>query len=108
MAPARPKVDEQLAGKLEALQCCFVLADCREPDHPITFASSGFYELTGYSPDQVLGNNCRFLQGPDTSRQKVCKGFAVVGWYQSTAATVLCLQIMEMRDAIREERTCEV
>ena len=75
MAPARPKVDEQLAGKLEALQCCFVLADCREPDHPITFASSGFYELTGYSPDQVLGNNCRFLQGPDTSRQKVCKGF---------------------------------
>lgn len=87
MSPhTRPKVDGQLAGKLEALQCCFVLADCREPDLPITFASSGFYELTGYSPDQVLGKNCRFLQGPETSRQK----------------------IMEMRDAIREERTCEV
>ncbi|DBA87821.1 TPA: hypothetical protein ACH3X1_004819 [Trebouxia sp. C0004] len=71
-APTRPKVDGQLAGKLEALQCCFVLADCREPDLPITFASSGFYELTGYSPDQVLGKNCRFLQGPETSRQKVC------------------------------------
>ena len=71
MAAARPKLDEQLATQLEALQCCFVLADCQEPDHPITYASSGFYDLTGYSPNQVLGKNCRFLQGPETSRQKV-------------------------------------
>ncbi|KAL3158315.1 hypothetical protein ABBQ38_010559 [Trebouxia sp. C0009 RCD-2024] len=86
MAPARPELDEQLATILNALQFCFVLADCREPDNPITYASSGFYDLTGYSPDEVIGRNCRFLQGPETSRQKV----------------------MEMRDAIREERTCEV
>lgn len=71
MAPARPELDEQLATILNALQFCFVLADCREPDNPITYASSGFYDLTGYSPDEVIGRNCRFLQGPETSRQKV-------------------------------------
>ena len=71
MAPARAELDEHLATILNALHFCFVLADCREPDNPITYASPGFYDLTGYSPDEVIGRNCRFLQGPETSRQKV-------------------------------------
>lgn len=71
MPSARPKVDEQLAKRLEGLNFCFVLADCREPDCPITYASPAFHELTGYPAEEVLGRNCRFLQGPETSRQKV-------------------------------------
>ena len=70
MARAKPKVDAQLARTLEALNFCFVLADCREPDCPITYASPAFHELTGYPADEVIGRNCRFLQGPETSRQK--------------------------------------
>lgn len=30
------------------------------------FASDQFLELTGYAREEVLGRNCRFLQGPDT------------------------------------------
>lgn len=30
---------------------------------PVCFASTGFYATTGYSPDQILGRNCRVLQG---------------------------------------------
>lgn len=71
MVSAKPKLDAQLAKTLEALNFCFVLADYREPDCPITYASPAFHELTGYSAEEVLGRNCRFLQGPETSRQKV-------------------------------------
>jgi diguanylate cyclase (GGDEF)-like protein/PAS domain S-box-containing protein len=48
-----------------------VLADARLPGMPITFANSAFLELTGYEIDEVLGRNCRFLQGPDTDRHVV-------------------------------------
>ena len=57
----------------------FVLSDPRQPDNPIVYVSEGFYQLTGYSAEEVLGTNCRFLQGPETDRQAV----------------------MEIRDAIR-------
>ena len=40
-------------------------------DNPIVYVSSGFLELTGYDLDQVLGRNCRFLQGPGTDQSAV-------------------------------------
>lgn len=33
-----------------------------EPDHEIVWANRYFYRFTGYTPDEVLGHNCRFLQ----------------------------------------------
>lgn len=44
----------------------FVVTDPTLPDNPIVFASQGFYELTGYCAEEVIGRNCRFLQGPYT------------------------------------------
>jgi PAS domain S-box-containing protein len=38
---------------------------------PIVFASDQFLELTGYAREEVLGRNCRFLQGPDTDPKTV-------------------------------------
>jgi len=59
----------------------FLVTDPRLPDNPIVFASAGFMTLTGYSHEEVLGRNCRFLQGPDTDpvdveriRDAVAKG----------------------------------
>jgi len=43
------------------------IADARQKDQPIIYANAAFERLTGYAPDFVLGRNCRFLQGPDTS-----------------------------------------
>jgi PAS domain S-box-containing protein len=39
--------------------------DVRRYDHPIIYASPTFYKLTGYSEQEVLGKNCRFLQSPE-------------------------------------------
>lgn len=60
------QTDFSLIQSLTSGQQNFVLSDPRLPDNPIVFATPGFYELTGYTRDQVLGRNCRFLQGPGT------------------------------------------
>lgn len=63
--------DFSLIESLTSGQQNFVLSDPRLPDNPIVYATPGFYELTGYTRDQVLGRNCRFLQGAGTDRRAV-------------------------------------
>ncbi|WP_404297523.1 EAL domain-containing protein [Halomonas sp.] len=43
-----------------------VMADATQPGMPLVYANDVFYHITGYAPEEVLGHNCRFLQGPDT------------------------------------------
>ena len=42
------------------------IADMRRPDQPLVYANRAFEQLSGMSAQQVLGRNCRFLQGVDT------------------------------------------
>jgi PAS domain-containing protein len=53
--------DRALAASAEGI----TIADARLPDQPLIYANAGFERLTGYSVD-VLGRNCRFLQGSAT------------------------------------------
>lgn len=48
-----------------------IITDATLRDNPILFANDGFYDLTGYGPDEVLGRNCRFLQGENTDTELV-------------------------------------
>jgi len=41
------------------------ITDAKQNDHPIIFANRGFVEMTGYTQEEILGRNCRFLQGTD-------------------------------------------
>lgn len=63
-----------------------VISDPRQPDDPIVFCNPAFEKMTGYSQKEVLGRNCRFLQGPDTD-----------------PAT-----IEQIRSALRQEQECHV
>jgi PAS domain S-box-containing protein len=47
------------------------LADPDEPDMPIVYANSVFEQLTGYTQDETIGRNCRFLQGEDTAQPEI-------------------------------------
>tara|TARA_B100000678_G_scaffold104477_1_gene87411 strand:- start:2341 stop:3417 length:1077 start_codon:yes stop_codon:yes gene_type:complete len=49
------------------------LSDPHQPDQPIVFANRAFRRLTGYEEDEILGRNCRFLQGPKTDRESVAR-----------------------------------
>ena len=45
------------------------IADARQPDFPLIYVNDGFTKITGYSGDEILGKNCRLLQGADTDPQ---------------------------------------
>nr|AHZ63873.1 phototropin [Osmunda regalis]AML78893.1 putative LOV domain-containing protein [Osmunda sp. BC-2016] len=68
-----PRVSKDLRDALETFQQTFVVSDATRPDYPILYASAGFFKMTGYSSKEVIGRNCRFLQGADTDPADVAK-----------------------------------
>jgi len=63
--------DQGLVKSIQSSQQSFIITDPSLQDNPIVYASDGFLELTSYSKEEVLGRNCRFLQGTETSANKV-------------------------------------
>lgn len=68
-----PRVSKNLKDALETFQQTFVVSDATRQDYPILYASAGFFKMTGYSSKEVIGRNCRFLQGADTDPEDVAK-----------------------------------
>lgn len=65
-------VDEQIRERaLLATGVSFSLSDARAPDQPLTWVNPAFTAMTGYSLSEVVGRNCRFLQGPDSDPRAV-------------------------------------
>lgn len=48
-----------------------VFSDPSLPDNPMIFVSDEFEKQTGYSAQEAVGQNCRFLQGPGTSQHAI-------------------------------------
>jgi PAS domain S-box-containing protein len=85
----RRKAQEELLLRdraIEAIGQGIVISDPNLPDNPVIYANAAFEKLTGYTREEVVGKNCRFLQGPDTD--------------PATVDTI--------RNAIRERRPCVV
>nr|AML78460.1 putative LOV domain-containing protein [Euphorbia mesembryanthemifolia] len=68
-----PRVSEDIMDALSSFQQTFVVADATKPDFPIMYASAGFFKMTGYTSKEVIGRNCRFLQGAGTDPGDVGK-----------------------------------
>ncbi|MCO8171438.1 histidine kinase famiy protein [Pseudomonas sp. 21LCFQ02] len=56
---------------VETTRMPMIVTDPNRPDNPILFANKAFLNMTGYSSEEVLGHNCRFLQGPETDPEMV-------------------------------------
>ena len=55
------------------LEQSVVITDPSLPDNPMIFVSDEFEKQTGYPPEEAVGRNCRFLQGPDTDPSAIEK-----------------------------------
>jgi diguanylate cyclase (GGDEF)-like protein/PAS domain S-box-containing protein len=51
---------------MSATSCALIVTDFTRPDNPISFVNSAFTILTGYTSEEAIGRNCRFLQGAGT------------------------------------------
>ncbi len=59
------------AAAIANLSVGVTISDATLPDNPLIFANPGFARLTGYSVEEAVGKNCRYLQGPGTDPDTV-------------------------------------
>lgn len=62
---------DPFAAAVRATRMPMLITDPRQDDNPIVFANAAFTRLTGYANREIVGRNCRFLQGPQTDRSAV-------------------------------------
>ncbi|MFB4211698.1 PAS domain-containing protein [Shouchella sp. JSM 1781072] len=65
------KQAELLMKVLDYTRVGVLITDPDREDNPIVYVSEGFTKMTGYTKKEVLGTNCRFLQGEETEREKI-------------------------------------
>jgi diguanylate cyclase (GGDEF)-like protein/PAS domain S-box-containing protein len=58
---------------IEATDSGIVYVDATHPDQPVVRVNPAFLAMTGYAEGEVLGRNCRFLQGPDTDAATIAQ-----------------------------------
>jgi two-component system phosphate regulon sensor histidine kinase PhoR len=81
---ALPEDFNVLAMALESTNSGVVITDYRQLDNPIIYCNHAFENMTGYNREEVIGLNCRFLQGSDLGQdallelnESVMKGIPV-------------------------------
>lgn len=62
---------DPFAAAVRATRMAMIITNPRLPDNPIVYANAAFLRLTGYAREDILGRNCRFLQGKETARHAV-------------------------------------
>jgi len=64
------------------------LSDPDEEDNPIVYANEAFELITGYSREETLGRNCRFLQGEDRDQESLEKVRSAIKDKESVTVTI--------------------
>ena len=62
---------EGISPWLDRSSTAICLADRAQEDTPLVYVNGRFCELTGYDAHEVVGRNCRFLQGDGTEKAAV-------------------------------------
>lgn len=63
--------DDIFFAAIETTRMPMIVTDPRQRDNPIVFANRAFLSMSGYDTSEIVGRNCRFLQGPATDRASV-------------------------------------
>ncbi|RJF90602.1 PAS domain-containing protein [Sphingomonas cavernae] len=77
--------DQALFRSIHETPIPTIITDPRQRDNPIVAVNQAFCQLTGYTSEEVIGRNCRFLSGPETEsgalarlREAIHGGFPIV------------------------------
>ena len=62
---------DPFVAAVRATRMPMIVTDPRRHDNPVVFANDAFCRLSGYPREEILGRNCRFLQGPETDPDTV-------------------------------------
>lgn len=73
----------------EQTRMALCIADPHQQDCPLVYCNRAFIELTGYSRAEIVGKNCRFLQGPGTKPSAVAKLRAAIEQEEYTVVDIL-------------------
>ncbi len=73
---------------VRATRMPMIITNPRQPDNPVVFANDAFCRLTGYGREEILGRNCRFLQGPGSDPAVVGRIRAAVAGERSIETDV--------------------
>ena len=63
--------DNIFFAAIQTTRMPMIVTDPSLPDNPIVFANNAFLQMSGYSREELIGHNCRFLQGPETDPEAV-------------------------------------
>lgn len=58
-----------LAAAVGAMENGVTITDMQQSDQPLLYVNAGFEALTGYTAQEVIGRNCRFLQGAERDQE---------------------------------------
>ncbi|PPT09219.1 Circadian input kinase A [Geitlerinema sp. FC II] len=70
----RKQTEERLRLNERAIEASsngIVIVDAQKPDYPLIYVNPAFEQITGYTAEEVLGHNCRFLQGRDRHQVEI-------------------------------------
>lgn len=69
---------DPFVAAVRATRMPMIITNPRLPDNPVVFANDAFCRLTGYGRDEIVGRNCRFLQGADSDPATIRRLHAAV------------------------------
>jgi PAS domain S-box-containing protein len=72
-----------------ATDITFTITDPQHPDNPLVWVNPSFTRITGYEAEEVVGRNCRFLQGPATDADAVAEIRSALAERRTVTTTLL-------------------
>lgn len=81
--------EDPFAAAFKATRMPMIVTDPNQHDNPIIFCNAAFRKLTGYSDEEVVGRNCRLLQGPKTNSETVTRIRQAVSKGEDVAVDIL-------------------